>query len=104
MAVNFFDPSTQPQDPQALMAKQLMQQGMQAPGGQNVNGHYVAPQPSQYAAQLASALGGAYRMNQVQDGLRAQKILDTGEAQPAMQSGISKLGGWLGGLFGGGGS
>lgn len=102
MAVNFFDPNTQQQiDPQQLMAMQLMRQGAQSPQGQNVNGRFVPPQASQYAAQLANALGGAYKMDQYRDGQRAQNLLNGGTGEQAA-NGFSKLGGWLGGMFGGG--
>lgn len=96
-------------DPQALSQLLSMQQGMQRNMGMQrpMNNQPVAPQASNYAGQLASALMTGYKFKQdanTADGQRAQSILDTGMAQPAAQNGFQKMGGWIGGLFGGGGA
>lgn len=104
MDYNPFAAQQQTLDPQAAMAQLLMKQGMQPQQGKMVQNVYVPPPASQYASQLASALTGMQGMSNAQDGQRAQKILDTGMAQPAALNGFQKMGGWLGGLFGGGGA
>lgn len=101
MPVNFFDPPTQV-DPQQQMAMQLMQRGMQAPQGQTVSGHYVAPPVSSYATQLADALAGGYKMNQINDGRRAQDLLNGGTGTSPLGSAMSGIGNWFAGLVGGG--
>lgn len=45
---------------QQKLAEMLQTQGLEAPQGQMVSGHYVAPAATQHLARLASALGGTY--------------------------------------------
>lgn len=51
-------PQIQGLERQRKMAEMLMQQGAQAPQGQMVSGHYVAPSPMQYLGNLAQIWAG----------------------------------------------
>jgi hypothetical protein len=107
MDANFFSGAPDPaQDPmgymrQQNMADQLRKQGMTSPQGTMAGGQYVAPSPTAYATQLASALAGGYRTNQLADAAKASSLLNGGTGQAAPGA-FSKIGGWLGGMFSGG--
>lgn len=64
---NEFTPQVQGLERQRKIAEMLMQQGMQAPQGQMVSGHYVAPSWTQNLAQLANAGLGVYGMNKAEE-------------------------------------
>lgn len=54
-----FDPAEYARQQQAMQLGQaLMAQGMQAPEGQMVSGHYIAPAATQQLARLVSMIGG----------------------------------------------
>ena len=106
MDVGFYQPPT----PDAsggndAYARQLAQMMLRGQPGQMQNGVYQAPGAGSYIAQLA---GGA-----LQGGLRNRQ-LDANKAATALNGGVptvgqtpdigSRLGSWLGGLFGGGGA
>jgi len=86
--VDFFQAPPNPaEDPsgfnkQRQIASMLMQQGMQGQQGQMVNGHYVAPSPLSYLAQLGSAAAGGYRAGQLRDAARAADLLNGGTGSP----------------------
>lgn len=107
MDANFFgggapDPASDPTGfaQQQQMAALLQKQGQTGQPGQTVNGIYVAPSAAGDVNQLASALAGGYKTQQLADAQRASDILNGASGQ----NGIQKIGGWVGGLFGGGGS
>ena len=101
--VDFFqappDPAADPSGfaRQRAMAQMLMPQG--APQGQMVNGRYVAPGAAAQVSQIAGALMGGYKNQQLQEAQRASTILNGGTVpqQPLQQAGT-----WLKGMFGGG--
>lgn len=64
---------------QQRMAELLQQQGLEAPQGQMVSGHYVAPAMTQHLSRLAAALGGAY-VNQENDEKQAALARQYGQA------------------------
>ena len=88
--------STTPPDPQAnpmgfyqqqQQANQLLQQAKQ-PGKSGAG----------YVQQLASALAGGYKMNQLRDAANASSLLNGG---PGVQSPLSQVGTRVMGMFGG---
>ena len=64
---------------QQRMADMLQQQSMEAPQGQMVSGHYVAPDMTQHLARLAQALG-ARSMNEENDAKTVDMSRQYGEA------------------------
>ncbi len=95
--MNFYQDA--PADPasyrqQQDMASALLKQGRTSPQGQMVGGQFVAPGAEAYASQLAGALAGGMKQNQ----LRNAPPVAGGQPQ---QAPLQKFGNWLGGLFGG---
>lgn len=89
--------STTPPDPQTnpvgfyqqqQQAKQLLQQAQQPGKGGGVD----------YARQLASALAGGYKLNQLRDAANASSLLNGG---PGVQAPFSQFGARVTGMFGG---
>lgn len=64
---------------QQRMADMLQQQSMEAPQGQMVSGHYVAPDMTQHLARLAQALG-ARSMNEENDAKTVDMSRQYGQA------------------------
>jgi len=101
MSADFFqgapDPASDPYNylRQQSQAGALQAQGRQTPQGSMVGGQYVAPGAGSYVTQLASALAGGYKADQLRGAANASNILNGG---PGIQSPIQQGLGWLRGL------
>lgn len=88
--VNFFQPGTEGAidygqiQRQRAIAEMLQKQGMTPQQGQMVSGHYVAPSPLSYVAQIAQTLAGKHKENQADE--REQTLIRNLQAQRAKEA------------------
>lgn len=89
-SVQFFQPGTEGAidygqiQRQRALAEMLQKQGMTPQQGQMVSGHYVAPSPLSYVAQLAQVLAGKHKENQADE--REQTLIRTMQAQRSKEA------------------
>lgn len=87
---NFYQGAPDPNaDPAAFARQQSMAKALQQQGATPSKG------TAGYATQLASALAGGYKMNQLRDAANASSLLNGG---PGVQTPIQQGIGWLRGL------